>query len=147
MKRWLVRLVLIGATVLVAIQLVPYGRAHDNPPVTQAVEWDSNRTEKLFDDACADCHSNETEWPWYSNVAPQSWLVQRDVDAGRDELNLSELNREQDEIKDLIEVVADDEMPPRRYTFLHPEARLSEAEKQRLIDGLASTFGDEVDRD
>jgi mono/diheme cytochrome c family protein len=146
-KRWLVGLVFIGAIVFVAIQFIPYGRAHDNPPVTQAVEWDSNRTEKLFDDACADCHSNETEWPWYSNVAPQSWLVQRDVDAGRQELNLSELDREQDEIKDLIEVVADDEMPPRRYTFLHPEARLSEAEKQRLIDGLASTFGGEIDRD
>ena len=147
MRRWLVRVILIGAIVFVAIQFVPYGRAHDNPPVTQAVDWDSARTEKLFNDACADCHSNETEWPWYSNVAPQSWLVQRDVDAGREELNLSELDREQDEIKDLIEVVADDEMPPVRYTFLHPDAKLSEGEKQRLMDGLARTFGDEVDQD
>jgi len=146
-KRWLVRLVLIGAIVFVVIQLVPYGRAHDNPPVTQAVEWDDPRAEQLFNDACADCHSNETEWPWYSNIAPQSWLVQRDVDAGREELNLSELDREQDEIKDLIEVIADDEMPPQRYTFLHPNARLSESEKQRLMDGIARTFGDEVDQD
>ena len=143
----MVRLFLIGAIVFVVIQLVPYGRPHDNPPVTQAVEWDSARTEQLFNDACSDCHSNETEWPWYSNIAPQSWLVQRDVDAGRDELNLSALDREQDEIKDLIEVIADDEMPPQRYTFLHPEARLSEGEKQRLMDGLARTFGDEVDQD
>ena len=147
MRRWFVRLFLIGAIVFVVIQLVPYGRAHDNPPVTQAVEWDSARTEQLFNDACADCHSNETEWPWYSNVAPQSWLVQRDVDVGREELNLSELDREQDEIKDLIEVIADDEMPPQRYTLLHPEARLSEGEKQRLMDSLARTFGDEVDQD
>jgi len=141
------RLVLIGAAVFVLIQFVPYGRAHDNPPVTQPVEWDSPRTEQLFDDACADCHSNQTEWPWYSNIAPQSWLVQRDVDAGREELNLSELDREQDEIKDLIEVIADDEMPPLRYTFLHPEARLGEAEKRALIDGIARIFGGEVDRD
>ena len=147
MKRWLMRLVLIGAAVFVLIQFVPYGRAHDNPPVTQPVEWDSPRTEQLFDDACADCHSNQTEWPWYSNIAPQSWLVQRDVDAGREELNLSELDREQDEIKDLIEVIADDEMPPLRYTFLHPEARLGEAEKRALIDGIARIFGGEVDRD
>jgi mono/diheme cytochrome c family protein len=146
-KRWLVRLVLIGAIVFGAIQFVPYGRAHDNPPVTQSVEWDVTRTEQLFDEACADCHSNETEWPWYSNVAPQSWLVQRDVDAGREELNVSELDREQDEIKDLIEVIDDGEMPPQRYTFLHPESRLSESEKQRLMDGIARTFGDEVDRD
>ncbi|HZK50705.1 MAG TPA: heme-binding domain-containing protein [Actinomycetota bacterium] len=147
MKHRLVRLVLIGAIVFVVIQFVPYGRAHDNPPVTEPIEWEVARTEQLFDDACADCHSNETEWPWYSNVAPQSWLVQRDVDAGREELNLSELDREQDEIKDLIEVIADDEMPPLRYTFLHPEARLSEAEKQALIDGIARTFGGDVDQD
>ncbi|MGH2697943.1 MAG: heme-binding domain-containing protein [Actinomycetota bacterium] len=110
------------------------------------MEWDGARTAQLFDDACADCHSNETEWPWYSNIAPQSWLVQRDVDAGREDLNLSELDREQDEIKDLIEI-ADNEMPPRRYTFLHPEARLSRAEKQVLIEGIARTFGEEVERD
>jgi len=147
LRRWLIRLVLVGAIVFVAIQLVPYGRAHDNPPVTQGVEWQGARTEQLFNDACADCHSNETEWPWYSNIAPQSWLIQRDVDAGREDLNLSELDREQDEIKELIEVIADDEMPPRRYTFLHPEARLSEAENQALMDGIARTFGGEVDRD
>ncbi|CAN5693019.1 heme-binding domain-containing protein [soil metagenome] len=144
MKRWMVRLVLVGAIVFVVIQFVPYGRAHDNPPATQPVEWGGARTEQLYDDACADCHS---KWPWYSNVAPQSWLVQRDVDAGREELNLSELDREQDEIKDLIEVIADDEMPPLRYTFLHPEARLSEVEKQALIEGIARTFGGEVDQD
>jgi mono/diheme cytochrome c family protein len=146
-KRRLVRLVLVGAVVFVLIQFVPYGRAHDNPPVTQTVEWEGVRIEQLFDDACADCHSNETEWPWYSNVAPQSWLVQRDVDAGRADLNLSELDREQEEIKDLIEVIADDEMPPLRYTFLHPEARLSNAEKQALIDGIARTLGEQVDQD
>jgi mono/diheme cytochrome c family protein len=146
-KRRLIRLILVGAVVFVLIQFVPYGRAHDNPPVTQTVEWEDVRAEQLFDDACADCHSNETEWPWYSNVAPQSWLVQRDVDAGRADLNLSELDREQEEIKDLIEVIADDEMPPLRYTFLHPEARLSNAEKQALIDGIARTFGGEVDQD
>jgi mono/diheme cytochrome c family protein len=146
-KRWIIRLVVVGASLFVAIQFVPYGRAHDNPPVTQAVEWDSVRTEQLFDGACADCHGNETEWPWYSNVAPQSWFVQRDVDAGRDDLNVSELEQEQDKLEDLIEVIADDEMPPQRYTFLHPEARLSEDEKQALIDGIARTFGEEVDRD
>ncbi|MGH2703390.1 MAG: heme-binding domain-containing protein [Actinomycetota bacterium] len=147
MRRWIVRLVLAGAIVFVLIQLVPYGRAHDNPPVTQPVEWEGARTEQLFDDACADCHSNETEWPWYSNVAPQSWLLQRDVDAGRDELNLSELDREPDAIKDLIEVIAEDEMPPLRYTFLHPDAKLSEAEKHTLIDGIAEIFGGRVEQD
>ncbi|MGH2752541.1 MAG: heme-binding domain-containing protein [Actinomycetota bacterium] len=147
MKSWLRRLVLVGAIAFAAVQFVPYGRAHDNPPVTQPVVWNSARTERLFNDACADCHSNETEWPWYSNVAPQSWLIQRDVDSGRADVNLSEMDREQDELKDLIEVVAEGEMPPRRYTFLHPNARLSEADKRIMIDGLAKTFGEEVDGD
>jgi mono/diheme cytochrome c family protein len=76
----------IGAVVLGtlgAIQLVPYGRDHINPQVTQESRWDSARTRALAARACFDCHSNETVWPWYSNVAPVSWLIQRDVDEGR----------------------------------------------------------------
>ncbi|HUG16155.1 MAG TPA: heme-binding domain-containing protein [Thermomicrobiales bacterium] len=124
----------------VAIQLVPYGRAHDNPPVTQAVQWDSPRTEQLARVAFYDCHSNETAWPLYSNVAPMSWLVQRDVDQGRDELNLSERVRELD-VDDAPETIRDGEMPPFRYTLAHPDARLSEQEKQELIDGFIASFG------
>jgi mono/diheme cytochrome c family protein len=146
-KRLLKIALTVGAVVFIAIQFVPYGRARDNPPVTQPVEWSDARTETLFDDACADCHSNETEWPWYSNVAPQSWFVQRDVDGGRDELNLSEMDKEQKELKDIAEVVAENEMPPLRYTFLHPDARLSDPEKQALIEGFSQSFGEEVDRD
>jgi mono/diheme cytochrome c family protein len=138
---------LVGVVVFLAIQFVPYGRAHDNPPATQPVEWSNARTEKLFEVACADCHSSETEWPWYTNIAPQSWFVQRDVDGGRDELNLSEMDKEQKELKDIAEVVVENEMPPLRYTLLHPDARLSEAEKRVLIEGLSQTFGDEVERD
>ena len=61
------------ATVLifgVGIQLVPYGHAHTNPPVVQEPAWDSARTRQLFMAAFADCHTNETQWPWYSSVAP-----------------------------------------------------------------------------
>ena len=75
---------LIGIpVVLVLIQFVPYGRSHTNPPVTGEPKWSSARVRQLTKDACFDCHSNETTWPWYSNVAPVSWLVQRDVDSGR----------------------------------------------------------------
>ena len=73
--------------VLVAIQLVPYGRRHTNPPVTQEPGWDQPRTRALVARACFDCHSNETAWPWYAHMAPLSWLVQRDVDEGRRALN------------------------------------------------------------
>lgn len=130
-----------AAVVFLVIQVVPYGRDHDNPPVTAEPNWDSQATRRLAVDACFSCHSNESEWPWYSNIASVSWMVQRDIDQGREALNFSEWDREQDEAKDAAETVADDEMPPLRYELVHPDARLSEAEKRRLIQGLSRTLG------
>jgi hypothetical protein len=127
---------LLGLFVL--LQLVPYGRAHDNPPVVQEPNWDSPETRALAVRACYDCHSNESVWPWYSNVAPISWLVQRDVDEGRQHLNFSEWGsgREAERERELVEVVSEGEMPPAIYLLQHSNARLTDAEKQQLIDGL-----------
>jgi hypothetical protein len=132
-------IVLIG----LAIQFIPYGREHDNPPVIAEPRWDSAQTRALFARACADCHSNETSWPWYSNVAPVSWLVQRDVEEGRAKWNVSEWGRPENESEEAAETVQNDTMPLRIYTLLHPQARLSAAEKQALIDGFIATFGNE----
>src|SRR4051812_44101919 len=91
--RWLRRLgIAVGmiATLLLVMQLVPYGHTHSNPPVLQEPSWDSPHSRELAVRACFDCHSNETRWPWYANVAPFSWTMQRDVDAGRSTLNFSE---------------------------------------------------------
>lgn len=125
---------------LLLIQLVPYGREHDNPPVVAEPAWDSAQTRQLTMRACFDCHSNETVWPWYSNVAPVSWLVQRDVDEGREELNYSEWNRRQ-EGDESAEAVRDGSMPPRSYLLTHPDARLSDTQLAALADGLEATFG------
>ena len=99
-RKSLVRIFILAAvpfvTGAVAIQLVPYGRDHDNPPVLADAPWDSARTRELAVRACFDCHSNETHWPWYSNIAPISWLTQNNVKEGRDELNFSEWNRRQE---------------------------------------------------
>ena len=145
MRAWVVKVVKIGAiaaaVIFVAIQFVPYGREHDNPPVTGEPNWDSDATRQLAVDACFSCHSNETEWPWYSNVAPFSWLLQQDVDTGREALNFSEWDREQDEAEDAPETIEDGEMPPLRYELANPDARLSEGEKQRFIRGLTRSFG------
>jgi hypothetical protein len=129
------------AILVVAIQLVPYGRDHSNPPVTGEPQWDSDRTRELAVAACFDCHSNESTWPWYSNVAPMSWLVQRDVDQGREELNFSEWDKGQGEAGESAETVEEGSMPPRQYTWLHSGARLSDAEKRALIEGFIATFG------
>ena len=101
--------------VFVAIQFVPYGRDHTNPPVTQAAAFAPGPGLELARGTCFDCHSNETAWPWYTNIAPGSWLVQRDVDEGRATLNFSEWDRPQAEVDELLDVVRDGEMPPLSY--------------------------------
>lgn len=132
------------------IQVVPYGRAHENPPVVQEPDWPDAETKELARRACFDCHSNETVWPWYSNIAPVSWLVQRDVDEGRTHLNFSEWgvahaheghDHEGHDAEDIQEVILNGEMPPANYLITHPEARLSEAEIQALANGLMITAG------
>ena len=141
MKKLLRRVLLALLGALVAIQLVPYGRDHSHPPVVAEPEWNAPATRELAVRACFDCHSNETRWPWYAHVAPLSWLVQRDVDEGREHLNFSEWSRPQRHAHDAMEVVAEGEMPPWFYLPLHASARLSEAERADLQGGLAATLG------
>ncbi len=135
---------LIGSMIvlglLVVAQVIPYGRDHSNPPVVSEPTWNSSTTRALAARACFDCHSNETQWPWYSNVAPMSWLVQNHVDEGRRELNFSEWNRGKS-ADDAAEAVREGEMPPRSYLLLHPEARLTTAEREQLARGLDTSLG------
>jgi hypothetical protein len=91
--------------------------------------------------ACFDCHSNETVWPWYAEVAPVSWYVQQDVSEGRRELNFSEWQRAYKEANEAPQVVIKGSMPPRGYTLFHPEARLTPEERRTLAQGLAAIVG------
>ncbi len=120
----------------VLVQVVPYGRAHDNPAVTGEPAWPSPRARELAKRACFDCHSHETVWPWYSHVAPMSWLVQKDVVDGRKHLNFSTWDRSQENADEAAGEVAQGEMPPALYLPLHPEARLTDAEKDELLAAL-----------
>jgi mono/diheme cytochrome c family protein len=142
--RWQRRLAVAGlalAASFVVIQAVPYGRSHTNPPVTREPAWDSPQTRALAARACFDCHSNLTKWRWYSNIAPASWLVQRDVDGGRAQFNFSEWDKPQDvSLDDIAGSIRGGSMPPWFYTLPHPGAKLSNAEKNALISGLAATF-------
>ena len=138
MRRVVTWTALGGIVLLLAFQFVPYGRDHTNPRGGHAIHWDSARTEQLARGACMDCHSDETRWPWYSNVAPVSWLVQRDVDQGRGALNLSEGTGETNQ---LAEVIREGSMPPWQYKPTHPDARLNARERRELIHGLEATFG------
>lgn len=126
---------------VLAIQLVPYGRNHTDPPVGAEPKWDTLQTRQLAARACFDCHSNETVWPWYSDVAPLSWLIQRDVDRGRRSLNFSTMDRRQGEVGGAARTMQRGTMPPSYYVLLHPTAALSATEKDSLIQGLQATLG------
>jgi cytochrome c551/c552 len=139
----LLRGIAIAVPVLaLGIQLVPVTKT--NPPVTQAIVWDSEQTQKLAKRACMDCHSNETVWPWYSNVAPVSWLVANHVREGRHHLNFSEWTytdkQKQDIAEEVEREISRNSMPDPSYLPMHPEASLSEAEKQQLIDGMKASI-------
>ena len=134
--RWeVVRWILLGLlVVVVAIQFVPVQRL--NPPVEAEVPAPAN-VRTVLQRACYDCHSNETVWPWYSHIAPFSWLVARDVRKGREELNFSTWSRiaTQQQVKKLKkswEEVAEGEMPPWFYLGIHRDAALSAEDRKTL---------------
>jgi hypothetical protein len=131
------RALLVGLGVLVAIQLVPVSR--DNGPGTvDAVEAPSE-VKSLLRRACANCHSGATEWPWYSYVAPVSWFVAHHVHEAREHLDLATLSAAKPKRKakllgEIAEEVDEHGMPLRSYLWLHPEARLTDAERKVIVD-------------
>jgi len=132
--------VLLGCIVVgIAIQFIPYGHDHTNPPVAAEPNWDSPQTRDLAVRACYDCHSNQTTWPWYSNVAPMSWLIQHDVVEGRSKLNFTDWNAVQPAADNAAGKVQRGEMPQSYYVMLHPSANLTADEKAVLINGLQAT--------
>jgi hypothetical protein len=135
-KRRVAKWVAGGVAVFLAVaQLVPVART--NPPGGVADATAPEHVRGILRRACYDCHSNETSWPWYSHVAPVSWLVAHDVGEGREVLNYSRWQdygaRERAELlEETWEEVAEREMPPAVYVLLHPEARLDEADRSAL---------------
>lgn len=132
--------IVIGCLLL---QILPFGSERSNPPMVAEPDWDSPRTRVLFMRACGDCHSNETVWPWYSNLAPVSWLVAKDVAEGRARFNISTWGIGENEGDEAAEAYQEGDMPPIYFLMMHPEARLAAAEKQELLNGLLATYGGE----
>ncbi len=133
------RVVTVGGAGLLLIggvmQLVPYGWTKTNPPVTAEAPWPDAEAEAIARESCYSCHSNETDWPAYSYVAPMSWLVRRDVDRGREALSFSEWGDESDP-DDAADEIEDGTMPPSQYTAIHRGARLTDEEAATLIAAL-----------
>jgi hypothetical protein len=137
--------ILIGLVLLFAfLQIVPVTR--DNPPEPEPIRWNSPRTQALAERACMDCHSHQTQWPWYSYVAPISFAIRRNVVEGRETMNLSDLSttssRGREKLaKEISKVVNEGSMPEPMYLPLHPEAALTDAEKIELVKGLSESLG------
>ncbi len=123
-----------GVVALAAIQLVPVDRV--NPPIESEISVPAE-VRVVLRKACYDCHSNETIWPWYSKIAPISWLVASDVHEGREELNFStwaryDNARQIKKLKESWEEIEEGEMPPWIYIIMHKEAAMSPAERELL---------------
>lgn len=145
-KRWILRAVIVGTVVFVGLQLFPFGRIEQRPTTAEA-PWPTEESRRLAINACYDCHSNEPTLEWFDRIAPGSWIVAEHVAEGRLELNFSEWDRYADEADDAADTLEDDEMPLRQYTLLHPEARLTDAERRTLIAALRQLEGaDDDDR-
>ena len=140
--RFLGSVALVALAALLLIQLVPYGRDHTNPLPTKQVALATAAQRGLFRAACQDCHSYDTDWLWYTNVAPVSWLVQSDVDGGRERLNLSTWDRPQPDLGEVVEQIQGGEMPPWQYWIspYHWNARLSASEKRQLVTGFTALY-------
>lgn len=140
MKKVFVYVLLAGVVVFGLIQLLPIGKDHNNPPTVSEPKWNSLATRADVKEHCFQCHSNETEWPWYSNIAPASWLISADVVEGRARFNFSDWNQHPGELDEMIEEIDRGAMPPIQYWIFHPSSRLSAAQKTSLIQELTATI-------
>jgi hypothetical protein len=128
-----------GVVVLASALVHPSGKVKavksDNP-LLAGVEVDPEVFEILHR-SCQNCHSEKTEWPWYSHIAPMSWLVEGDVSQARSHMNLPHwsdytVEEQQDLLARIGSVVRSGEMPPGRYTMIHSNAKLSSAERDNV---------------
>jgi len=139
--RWTLVLRIIGILFLLLQFIRPDRTNPEFAPATElhVVAEVPTPVSSLLRTACYDCHSNETAWPWYAHVAPSSWYVTRHVDAGRRHLNFSTWglyppSKADHKLEEIIEMVEEGEMPLASYLPLHAEAKLSDVDRQAIIE-------------
>ncbi len=140
MKKALLVLVIAAVVGFALIQLIPFGHNHNNPPVVSEPNWASPQARALAKEHCFQCHSNETDWPWYSNIAPASWLISFDVIRGRDKFNFSDWKNNPGELGEITEAIQEGEMPPLQYWVFHPSSHLNAQQKQELIQAFKDSL-------
>ncbi len=142
---------LILLIVLVGIQFIPTKRNQNQ----QVLKSDISKSftlpteiQTIFKNSCYDCHSNNTNYPWYNKVQPISWLLENHIKKGKKELNFSEFGsyskrKQKNKLKSIKSQVIDDEMPMFTYTLIHKNAKLTESDK-KLIKNWANQLMDSI---
>ena len=125
----------IALFILVAFALIQLIPVHRSNPAIESEIIAPPEIQNILRKSCYDCHSNETVWPWYSKVAPVSWLLTSDIDEGRNEVNFStwgnyNAKRQTKMLKESLEEVSENEMPPWSYLLMHKNAVLSAEERE-----------------
>ncbi len=135
-------LILVGGAfaIFLLIQLIPFGHTNTNPPVVSEPNWSSQQARAVVKQHCFQCHSNETNWTWYANIAPGSWLIAMDVIAGRNAFNFSDWKNNPGEPDEMVGAIQEGEMPPAQYWIFHPQERMNAQQKQEVIDALQSSL-------
>ena len=147
MRTWLKRSSWALVVALIVAQFIPLKKT--NPPVDPSKTMYASLpvppgVQNVFERACKDCHSNETVWPWYSRVAPVSWMIVNDVNEGRGDLNLSEwgtysAKRKDTRLKEICDQLSSGEMPDRMYALVHRQARLNDDERTAVCQWTDAT--------
>ena len=149
MKKKIKYTLFVLVAIFLGMQLISVDRS--NPPVTSDLDAPIE-VKTILKRSCYNCHSNEVNWPWYSYIAPVSWLITHDVKEGREELNFSEWSKHSGNLEmkeEIIEEIAEGEMPLPIYLITHPSASISEQELAALKQwaGLSASSYREHDDD
>ena len=142
--KWVKKIVFLVLVSLVGIQFFPTKRNQNTAILTadftKTFDVPTN-IQSILKTSCYDCHSNNTNYPWYSNIQPISWLMEHHIKKGKAELNFSEFGtyskrRKKNKLKAIVNQIKDDEMPLTSYLIIHSNAKLTEKEKIVLINWI-----------
>jgi hypothetical protein len=138
------RTAIVFGCLIVGMQFIPIPRESENGKTRRMhmQEVIDPQVGAILDRSCEDCHSNQTRWPWYSRVAPISWIVHRDVSKGRNKFDFSKWQREPHSANARMEIcdsVSDGSMPPGTYTLLHRNARLLDHDVNLICNWASAT--------
>src|SRR6218665_2853001 len=134
------KILIVSGALLVLIQLIRIDKSNPaSDPASDFITATAATPEvaSLLKASCYDCHSNESTYPWYTNIAPVSWWIKHHIDEGRGELNFSEWEgyswrRKDDKLEECVEMIEEGEMPMSSYTLVHKEAELNAEQKAKL---------------